>query len=328
MGPDLLAIRNVPDFLCGSRKNTRKDFVLINIGRVYPTTQRNRIMTLEYWYVFPISILFATMAMASGVEGATFFSPLFILVLRLSPEIAIGTALITEVFGFASGLFAYSRKRLIDYRLGLNLLLVTIPLALIGTWVSGQIQPVYLKVILGVGLFIVALSFLRQPEKKDIVRMNDAIKTKYGNAKVETCLVSADGEQIRYTVCNRTEGSLLAGIGALFMGMVSTGLGEMNGYFLLQRCRVPSKVSVATSVFVVAITALIASAGHFVKFVQLGGETLTTVFSIVMFTVPGVILGGQLGSRVASRMCQRTLEIGLAIIFIVVAGLTLGQVIL
>jgi len=285
-------------------------------------------MTLQYWYVFPISILFATTAMASGVEGATFFSPLFILALKLSPEVAIGTALTTEVFGFASGLFAYARKKLIDYRLGLNLLLVTVPLALIGAWASGQIQPVYLKIILGVGLFIVALSFLRQHEKKDVVRLDTAIQAEYGGEKAETVLVTAEGEEIRYTVCNRMEGMLLCGIGATFMGMVSTGLGEMNGYFLLQRCRVPSKVSVATSVFVVAVTALIASVGHFVKFVQIGGDTLTTVFSIVMFTVPGVIIGGQIGSRVASRIPQRSLELGLAILLILVAALTLGQVIL
>ena len=62
-------------------------------------------MTLEYWFMFPISILIATTAMASGVEGATFFTPLFILALRRSPKIAIGTGLITEVFGFASGLY-------------------------------------------------------------------------------------------------------------------------------------------------------------------------------------------------------------------------------
>jgi len=105
-------------------------------------------------------------------------------------------------------------------------------------------------------------------------------------------------------------------------------LGEMNGYFLLQRCRVPSKVSVATSVFVVAVTALVASAGHFAKFIQIGGDTISTVLSICMFTVPGVILGGQIGSRVASKIPQRSLEIGLAILFIIVAALTLGQVIL
>ena len=43
-------------------------------------------MTLQYWYMFPIAILIATIAMASGVGGATFFSPLFILALGLPPE--------------------------------------------------------------------------------------------------------------------------------------------------------------------------------------------------------------------------------------------------
>ncbi|MBX7233175.1 MAG: sulfite exporter TauE/SafE family protein [Caldilineales bacterium] len=285
-------------------------------------------LELQYWFMFPLSILIATAAMASGVEGATFFSPIFILALRLPPEVAIGTALITEVFGFASGLFAYVRKRLIDYRLGGALLVATIPLALLGTVASGVIPAVYLQTILGVGLFVVALSFLRQPKHEDVATLDAAIERNYGGPQAETCLIAADGEEIRYTVCNRAEGRMLAGVGALFMGMVSTGLGEMNGYFLLQRCRVPSKVSVATSVFVVALTALIASAGHFVRFAASGGDALLTVLSICIFTVPGVIIGGQIGSRLASRIPQRTLEVGLAVLFIGVAALTLGRVIL
>lgn len=285
-------------------------------------------MSLEYWFMLPVSIVVSTLAMASGVEGATFFSPLFILALRLSPEVAIGTALITEVFGFASGLFAYTRKKLIDFRLGLNLLVVTIPLAIIGTLISGMIDSIYLMIILGVGLFVVALSFLRQPEHKDVVLLDKQIVDEYGGKNAQTVLKTADGEEIRYTVCNRTEGRILSGIGALFMGMVSTGLGEMNGYFLLQRCRVPSKVSVATSVFVVAVTALVASTGHFIQFAKTGGGVLDTVLSLIIFTVPGVIIGGQIGSKISSKIPQRVLEVGLAILLIIVAVLTLGQVIL
>jgi hypothetical protein len=285
-------------------------------------------MTLQYWFMLPIAVLIATTAMASGVGGATFFSPLFILALGLPPEVAIGTGLITEVFGFASGIYAYARKRLIDYRLGLTLLVVTIPMALLGTWLASGIEPIILKVVLGVGLFAVALSFLRAPEHKDIVRMDEAIQDEYGGEKAETSLVTAEGEEIRYTLCNRTEGRFIAGLGGLFVGLISTGLGELNGYFLLQRCRVPSKVSVATSVFVVAITALSAATGHVAQFARAGGDALNTMLSIVIFTVPGVMLGGQLGSWVASRIPQRVLERGLGVLFILVAALTLGEVIL
>ena len=55
-----------------------------------------------------------------------------------------------------------------------------------------------------------------------------------------------------------------AGTGGLFVGLISTGLGELNGYFLLRRCRVPSRVAVAIGVFIVAFTALSAAAGHLV----------------------------------------------------------------
>ena len=285
-------------------------------------------MTFEFWFMLPIAIVIATTAMASGVEGATFFTPLFILALGLSPEIAIGTGLITEVFGFASGLYAYANKKLIDYKLGRSLLIVTIPMALLGTWLAGYIPADILKTILGVGLIAVAASFLRSPDHAAIQREDRGIQQEFGGAKAETCLATRESGQICYTVCNRTEGRAIAGIGGLFIGMISTGLGELNGYFLLQRCRVPSRVAVATSVFVVAVTALIASTGHFVKFIQAGGETLNIVLSLVIFTVPGVIIGGQLGPYVAGRITQHMLERTLAGLFIFVAVLMLGEVVL
>ena len=40
-------------------------------------------MSFEYWFMFPVAILVATTAMASGVEGATFFTPIFLLVFKV-----------------------------------------------------------------------------------------------------------------------------------------------------------------------------------------------------------------------------------------------------
>ncbi len=113
----------------------------------------------------------------------------------------------------------------------------------------------------------------------------------------------------------------------MFVGMISTGLGELNGYYLMQRCRVPSNVAVATSVFVVAVTALAAATGHLVQFVQIGGEALNTVLSLVIFTVPGVIVGGQLGASVAASIPQPVLERALGVLFLLIAALTLGEAI-
>jgi len=285
-------------------------------------------VSLHYWYMLPLAIVIATIATASGVGGATFFAPLFVLALRISPEVAIGTALITEVFGFASGLYAYARKRLIDYRLGTALLVTTIPLALLGTWLSERIEPDILKAILGAELFAVAANSLRAPEQQAVDRMDAAILQEHGGGKAETCLITSEGEAICYTVCNRAEARLVVALGALFKGMIATGLGELNDHFLLERCRVPSKVSVATSVFVVMLTTLSASVGHLVSFALVGGSELRTMLSLVVFTIPGVILGGQLGPWVVSRFPQRALERGLHILLLLAAAMTLGEAVL
>ena len=53
---------------------------------------------------------------------------------------------------------------------------------------------------------------------------------------------------------------------------------------------------------------------------------LATVISIVAFTVPGVIVGGQLGSLVATRISPHVLERALGVLFILVAVLMLADV--
>jgi hypothetical protein len=120
---------------------------------------------------------------------------------------------------------------------------------------------------------------------------------------------------------------LISGLGGLFMGLISSGLGELNGYFLMRRCRVPSKISVARSVFVVAFTALAGAVGHLVQFIQSGSETLFVVASIVVFTIPGVIIGAQLGSRLSSFIPEKKLERGMGVLFLLIAVHTLGEVV-
>ena len=127
-------------------------------------------MDLTYWYMFPAAALIAATANGAGVGGATFFSPLFVLVLSLDPKIAIGTALITEVFGFSSGVVAHARARAIDWRMARTLLLTSVPAAVVGSLIAGTIDATTLKLILGVGLTAVAIAFLRHhaTEREDL----------------------------------------------------------------------------------------------------------------------------------------------------------------
>jgi hypothetical protein len=79
-------------------------------------------LELTYWFMFPIGIVVAAIAMAAGIGGAVFFSPIFFLFLKLKPDIAIGTSIFIEIFGFSSGFVGFARKKLIDYKLGKKIL--------------------------------------------------------------------------------------------------------------------------------------------------------------------------------------------------------------
>lgn len=280
-------------------------------------------MSFEFWYMLPVGIVVTTVGIASGVGGATFYAPLFILGLGLPPRPAIASGLVVEVVGFSSGVYAYMRRQLIDYGIGQAMLVATVPAALAGAALSHYVQAALLKLVLGMGLLGVAVSFLRAPDSEMAKRLNDLAHESPEAA--ETCLTTARDEKICYTVCNRMEGRLISGLGGFFMGLVSSGLGELNGYFLLQRCRVPSSVSVATTVFVVAVTALVASVTHIVQVAQAGLYDLATIGNLLLFTLPGVAIGAQLAPLLADRVPERVMEIGLGCVFVVTAGLLLLQ---
>ncbi len=82
----------------------------------------------------------------------------------------------------------------------------------------------------------------------------------------ESRLVDAKGNEYKYTICNKNMGRVFAVVVGAFLGMISVGLAELQDYHLIARCRVPSPVAIATSIYVVVVTVLIASAGHFYHF--------------------------------------------------------------
>ena len=284
-------------------------------------------MDLTYWYLFPIAIVIAGLANGAGIGGATFFSPLFILALGLEPKVAIGAALITEVFGFGSGVVAHSRARTIDWKVARMLAVVSVPTAIVGSLLAGLISPDLLKLVLGLGLFAIALAFIRHDDHHD---EDEAITAGKGvvDPTIERVIVTRDGERIEYQLCRRNEGRWFAALGGGFVGLISTGLGELNSYALVMRCRIPTRVTVATSVVVVAATALAASVTHLVGFIQAGASTMDVVLSIVIFTVPGVLIGGQLGPQLSRRVSEKTLMRFLGWLFVFVAALTLAEVLL
>lgn len=273
-------------------------------------------LSFEFWYLFPIAIVIATIAMSSGIGGAVFFSPLFMLVLKLEPKIAVGVALIKEFFGFSSGLLAYYKAKLIVFKLAKNLLVFSVPAAVIGAYYADAVPPIILKAIFAVGLVFIGFQLFNSWRKEKRDKKEQEHQKEFEN-NYESILTDAKETVYKYTVCNRNMGRSFAAIGGIFVGMISVGLAELQEYHLVARCKVPTPVAVATSIFVVVITVLVASIGHVYEFVKAGDEVLNQVLSVVLFTAPGVVIGGQIGSKLQKILPEEKMKISIAVLFIV-----------
>lgn len=274
-----------------------------------------------HWWVFPASILFSTVALASGVSGALFFSPFFMLIVGLSPSQAIGAGLLTEVFGMGNGLLNYVRQRVVDYETAKWLLLGAIPAVVTGAIAAHYVPTTLLTLTFGIGLLGLGgfLVYHDSPEKCEPGEAEGEIfKRKRGSRK--TTIETRDGETFTYDVCWRLPGVGLASVGGFITGLISAGLPEVTTTQLIVRCRLPPRVAVATSVFVLAIAAIAGAAVH--------ALAATPVWYVIAWSVPGVLIGGTVGTRVGKYVPNELMEPALGIVFAIVGIVVLASEVL
>lgn len=273
---------------------------------------------LSHWWVFPISIVFATVALSSGVSGALFFSPFFMLVVGLSPSQAIGAGLLTEVFGMGNGLLNYVRQGVVDYATAKWLLLGAVPAVVLGAFAAHYVPTTILTILFGGGLLVLGsfLVYYDPPEKCVPGEREGKLLERKNTGRGQTVIETTDGETFTYDICWRPPGVGLATAGGFITGLISAGLPEVTTTQLIVRCRLPPRVAIATSVFVLAIAAIAGAVVH--------ALAATPVWYIVAWSIPGVLIGGTVGTRVGKYVPGEIMEPALGIVFAIVGIIVLG----
>ncbi len=259
-------------------------------------------ITLAYWYLLPISVVIATIAMSTLVGGATFFSPLFILLLKLPPHVAITAALTTQFFGFSTGMIGYIRKKCIDYKTSVILLLITIPYALIGVYIATKLNAFYIRILLGIAILYIAYALYFH--NKLSVKGKTYIEIK--NTRTDN-KITMSGEDVKTNIVSTA-------LGSLFLGMTSAGLGELLGFDWISKSNASFKTLVSSTVFIIAITTAVTSAAHLSYLATTNLPGLDEVLNIVIFTIPGVITGALLGIYVIHHFNQRIIQMYISIV--------------
>jgi hypothetical protein len=112
------------------------------------------------WFMLPVGVAFATIAMMAGIGGAVLFAPFFMLVLKLDPLVVLGAGLAIEFFGFSSGVIGYWRKKAICFPVVKRLVLFTVPATVVGVLLGWWIPTVVLPAMLAALLAYLAYQFL------------------------------------------------------------------------------------------------------------------------------------------------------------------------
>jgi uncharacterized membrane protein YfcA len=244
--------------------------------------------------------------MLAGIGGAVMFAPFFMLALKLDPLIALGAGLAIEVFGFTSGVIGYWRKKVIHSGIVKQLVILTVPATVAGV-ILGRVFPVYiLKTMLALLILYLAYQFL--------------LKGKECLPKDPRCTgVSNVGKKV---VLSKTVKATSL-LGGLLVGMISAGLGEINELNFLQRMKLAVPTASGTSVFLVAMSAIVGVFSHTYFLVRQGElAILTSVLSLLVFTIPGVVLGAQIGVLLSNVINRNIMGKFVGILFMILAVLT------
>ena len=273
-----------------------------------------------YWFMFPVSIMVATCAMLSGIGGAALFTPIFILVFPLlgpdyvldSTLAAVGTALITQTFGFLSGFIGYYRRRLIDYAIAKKILRVSVPVAVAGALTASAVHDWALLASYSVLVAVLAIVLWRNIVPREKLVAEHEVKR-------HRELTDSRGHTYEYAIPVLGPGSVaLTGIGAFLTGMVSVGIGEVT-ISQLSRKGIPIAVAAATSVLVVIVTIIFASTTLFAQLVQAGGWQAVP-WNLICYDIPGVLIGGQIGPRLQGLVAPHKMRRAISVLFVLLAA--------
>lgn len=272
-----------------------------------------------YWFMFPVSIGITTVATMAGIGGPALFIPvLYIVFPLLGPDYplqtavaGIGAALLTQTFGFSSAFVGYYRRRLIDFASAGPFIAVGVPAGIAGALIASRVDGEVLKGCYGGLMLVLAVVLIR--------RRGQPLATAAARGSAPAVpemrrIVDHRGVEYRYPKPRLGAGALVTAAGALLTGMVSVGIGEVLMPLLMRRNRVPLPVAAATSVLIV-ITVVIASSFTLVSTLIARGGLAAVPWNLVCYTIPAVIIGGQIGPRLQGRISQRRMEPAIGTLF-------------
>lgn len=279
---------------------------------------------VNLWLTGGIGFAAGLLGSMLGIGGGFFMVPLLTLALRLPIHIAIASSLVAIVVTSSTAAITYTKAGLTNIKLGMLLETVTVPGAIIGALVAVILAPTILSITFGVVLIYAAYSMIASRP-----RVADAILLKGNVAETddayidilsrhEDCQCKRNISQITGCTINHVPQGLAASFMAgIFSGLLGIGGGTIKVPAMTLIMKLPIKIAIATSSFMVGITA---TAGALIYFYH------GYIYPIIVAPlIIGAFLGAKLGSELTQRATGTLLRYTFAAVISIIAVLMLLQ---
>jgi len=291
--------------------------------------------TWEIAVLVGVSLAICVISTSMAMESAALFVPAFLLgfpaVLPGFPTVgvneAIGLTLVVMFFGQTSANIGYWLRGQIDFGLAGRILVWTVPLAIVGRLASYVLpETVLLVAFAGLLVGLAGVVATHAGDGGPDESASTATETD-GRTETDSGTQTDGGTDSRLSLGVRDRLSMSGGGG--ITGLVGLGMGEVSNTIISEKDGVSMHRSIGTSTLVLYLTVLAAAItnGAVVRYGEVMGVEPSIPWAIAAIIAPVVVVGGQLGAYLNSRLPEQLIVRVLIGLYLLVAIVTLLRVV-
>jgi uncharacterized membrane protein YfcA len=258
---------------------------------------------INLWALAGTGLVAGLLGSMLGVGGGFIIVPILSLALNLPIKVAIASSLVAIVANACTAAGIYTKSGLTNIKLGLLLETATIPGAIIGGFVAAFIAPSILSAFVGLALIYAAYTMVTrqhfisadtQPDDHLHLAEPGKISDNLSGSLTDSYYDQNLNKVVTYKVTHIPTGlgtSFFAGILSSLLGI---GGGIVNVPVMHMVMGVPMKAAIATSIFMIALTA---ATGAFIY--QYYGNLQP--FIIAPLTI-GIVIGARIGVELTQKV--------------------------
>lgn len=270
---------------------------------------------MSLWLVAGIALtgfFGAGMGTMVGMGGGTFMVPVLAVVLGVDLRAAIAAGAICVVLNSLQGSSVYLRQGMVNLKLAMILEISTVVAAVLGAMVVIFAPVDALKIVFGLVLVLTVVAMVFEPKGRK------SVSTGPDPFGLEASYDKPTGSGERHYVPQKVRSGIgLNSLAGLTAGMLGIGGGAVQVPIMNSVMGVPLRAAVATSTFMVGLTALVSA------LIYTGSGLVDAAVTVP--AMAGIVIGAQMGSTVATKVPVIAIRRTLIVVLVVLGALMVGD---